>query len=204
MNLLVSSLLLTMPSFRIAAVFLLLALSSCAGEMPGTEDVDIYIGEWGDWKGWNGDNTDGYYACGAEMRFEDADDASDDTAGNGLRLTYCHLDDWNAQSVKEIYAGLWGDWKGMQMCTSGFYVDGGQVRFEDRQGGFRDDTALNGLKIHCRNKSGATEWVTVYSGTWGDWTTVVTVPNKYVKLANVRFEDSQGGTGDTAMNGLRF
>ena len=44
----------------------------------------------------------------------------------------------------------------------------------------------------------------VYSGSWGDWTTVVTVPNKYVKLASVRFEDSQGGADDTAMNGLQF
>ena len=203
MNLLVSSSLLTMPSFRIAAVFLLLALSSCAGERPGTEEVSIYNGEWGDWKGWNGDNTGGYYACGAEMKFEDAVGASDDTAGNGLMLTYCHLDNWYAQSVKEIYAGIWGDWKGMQMCTSGYYVDGGQVRFEGSQGG-GDDTALNGLNLRCRNKSGATAWVMVWPGTWGDWITAVTVPNKYAKLANVRFEDSQGGADDTAMNGLQF
>jgi hypothetical protein len=177
------------------------------GDKPGQEDVTIHEGLWGEWKGWDGTLTGGYYACGAEMRSEDWADYQDDTAGNGLKFTYCHLDNWNAQKTEIIYPGLWGDWKGMRFCPEGSYVDGAQVRFEGSTGGGKneDDTALNGLKIRCRNYiTDIEEWVMVYEGYWGYWRKQTFITDKYVTLANIRFEDSIGDGDDTAWNGLAF
>jgi hypothetical protein len=43
------------------------------------------------------------------------------------------------------------------------------VRFEDNQRD-GDDTALNGLKISCKNPTTAQRvWVTVSEGIWGNW-----------------------------------
>jgi len=177
------------------------ATSKSLGARPGTVDKVIFDGDWGHWKGWKGVNDGGYYACGAEMRFEDP--CGDDTAANGLRFKYCHLQDWSAQKTAAIYNGIWGSWKGMQMCPFDYYVDGAQVRFEDNQGS-GDDTALNGLKIRCRHKSRPDKlhWATVYSGVWGSWKQAVSSIDKYVKLANIRFEDALDDGDDTAWNGL--
>lgn len=164
----------------------------------------ICNGNWGSWKGWKGLDYGGYYACGAEMRFE-GQQSGDDTAGNGLKLTYCHLQNWDAQKIETIENGFWGNWKGMKMCPFGAYVDGAQVRYENNQG-HKDDTALNGLKIHCRvDGEDQGNWVHVYDGMWGEWKPAVVIPDKYVKLANVRLEGNQGkGHDDSAWNGLQF
>ena len=182
--------------------------------------TELFAGKWGGWKGWQGAGEDGYYACGAEMRFEDNQGGSfwrnkaDDTAGNGLRLKYCHINDWNNnQLLVEIYPGLWGDWKGMKMCNEGSYIDGGEVRYEDYDSETEaDNTALNGLKIHCRDKtSGTGQWITVYEGIWGGWKGQHVDGSKYVKWAKVQFHDYDGSWSqklrpedDTAMNGIRF
>ena len=169
---------------------------------PGTYHRTIYSGYWGSWKGWNGDNTGGYYVCGAEIRYEGKQGWGDDTAANGLRFKYCHIDDWWQQTTATVYDGNWGGWKGMQMCPYGYYMDGAQVRYESKQGA-GDDTALNGLKIHCRrNKSTSSTWVTVYNGYWGSWKPAYTHSWKFVKLANVRYENPCGVCDDTAWNGL--
>jgi len=70
------------------------------------------------------------------------------------------------------------------MCPNNYYVDGAQVKFEDSQGK-GDDTALNGLKIHCQSESSssASQWVIVWEGSWGNWKTAVTRSDLYVKLA---------------------
>lgn len=93
----------------------------------------------------------------------------------------------------------------MRMCNKDYYIDGAAVRYEGSQGG-GDDTALNGLIILCRHKTTHKHHqVNVYGGIWGHWMkSFVYVGNKYVKFAQVRFEDRQGGGDDTAMNGLMF
>ena len=169
---------------------------------PGTYHRTLYSGYWGGWKGWLGDNTGGYYVCGAEMRIEGKQGWGDDTAANGLRFRYCHLEDWWKQTTATVYNGNWGNWRGMRMCPYGYYVDGAQIRYEGKQGG-GDDTALNGLKIHCRrHKSTSSMWITVNSGYWGSWKPAYTHSWKFVKLANVRYENPCGACDDTAWNGL--
>ena len=68
-----------------------------------------------------------------------------------------------------IYEGLWGDWQLKAMCDSGSYIIGGQVRFEGQQRD-GDDTALNGLRIRCKNPTtGQINDKLVSEGYWGDW-----------------------------------
>jgi hypothetical protein len=171
-----------------------------------SQDITIFNGSWGNWKSWAGTEDGGYYACGAEMRFEDSQGDGDDTAANGLKLVYCHLEAWYDQQTKTIFEGLWGEWKEVALCPFDHYVDGAEVRFEDKVGDGGDDTALNGLKIHCRDKKNkfVQEWITVFGGISGDWKEAVTRDDKYVTHASIRFEDSQDSGDDTAWNGLKF
>ena len=144
------------------------------------------------------------------MRFEDPQGNGNDTAANGLRLMFCDIGDWGSnQKTIEIYGGEWGDWKGMKMCPDGYFIDGAMVRYKGKQGS-GDDTALNGLKIHCRgythstkSTNGNTSWVTVYEGNWGSWKFYVGNSEKFVKAAQIQFEGSDA-SDDTAWNGLQF
>jgi len=162
----------------------------------------VWGGTWGDWKGMSPPMW-GYYACGAEMKFEDSVGGGDDTAANGVRLKFCRSNNWYSQVTETIYDGRWGKWKGMKMCPPNYYIFGAKVRFEDSIGG-GDDTALNGLMIYCRRKSGYATSVMVYEGIWGEWKPAVWSYSKLVTQAEVRFENSQGRGDDTAMNGLKF
>ncbi|KKL61681.1 hypothetical protein LCGC14_2192870 [marine sediment metagenome] len=107
---------------------------------------------------------------------------------------------------KEIYGGLWGEWKPQVSCPANQFISGAQVRFENSLGDKGDDTAMNGLKIACSSfDSGSRTWYTVYDGLWGEWKPQVTVDSitHYACGAQVRFENSLGDKGDdTAMNGL--
>ncbi len=49
------------------------------------------------------------------------------------------------------WKSLWGDWSREAMCPKGGFIEGLQVRYEDRMSG--DITALNGLKIKCDTSS---------------------------------------------------
>jgi len=170
----------------------------------GNEDITIYNGIWGGWKPWVKTQSGGLYACGAELRFEDSQGGGDDTAANGLKLKYCGLSDWYNQQEQRIWNGNWGRWKGWSMCPYGKYIGAANVRFEDSQG-VGDDTALNGLAIWCVDKGWRNgEVKIVYAGNWGRWKGWSYKPYKLVKGARVRYEDSQGGGDDTAMNGIQF
>jgi hypothetical protein len=189
-----------MISYRILTL-LILTLSACTAVRPGTIDRTIYEGDDGDWKGWRGDDSGGFYACGANVRVDGGGGIFYDyTGANGLKLAYCHFDNWDRQKSEDIYLGLWGDWADeMTMCPYDYYIDGARVIYSD--GG----TALNSVVIHCRNEAGDNEWKYVQNmGGYGVWKPEVIEPTKYVKMANVRFQDEQGIYDDTAMNGLKF
>lgn len=106
-----------------------------------------------------------------------------------------------------IYHGNWGGWKNWQKTSQrGLYACGAELRFENSQGG-GDDTAANGLKLkYC----GLSDWYnqqeqTIWNGNWGGWKGwVMCSYGKYIGAARVRFEDSQGGGDDTALNGLQI
>merc|ERR1712128_134819 len=109
-----------------------------------------------------------------------------------------------SRQMSHFFSGKPGDWKGMKMCSKNFYVDGAQAQVDSVKGA-RDYTAMNGLKVRCREKaSTSTEWITVHTGDWGEWEDQVTDSERYVKEGQVRYEDPLRWGDDTALNGLSF
>jgi hypothetical protein len=78
------------------------------------------------------------------------------------------------------------------------------VRLEGKQKD-KDDTALNGLKISCKNPTTNEEkWLTVHEGFWGSWKKAVVKKFQYVCGAQSRWEKKQDGGDDTALNGIKM
>jgi hypothetical protein len=79
------------------------------------------------------------------LRNEDDQGGSDDTAANGLILK---CEDKNNTSLLDVmvYNGVWGSWKGWSWKKTAFFVCGAKVRYETYCGGC-DDTALNGIRL---------------------------------------------------------
>ena len=64
----------------------------------------------------------------------------------------------------------WGDWGAMEMCQSGTVVTGFKLKTEESQGS-GDDTALNGIELHCGAIGSNTVVSNIRSsiGEWGTW-----------------------------------
>ena len=102
--------------------------------------------------------------------------------------------------------GRWGEWfpTDKKECPDGFYISGFRVRFQERQY-FRDDTALNGLKLRCKNPyDGKTEDITIYEGEWGRWEDWVESEHNYLCGFQTRFEKCERLCDETGLNGIRF
>ncbi|XP_062435351.1 vitelline membrane outer layer protein 1 homolog [Rhea pennata] len=67
--------------------------------------------------------------------------------------------------------GPWGDWAWLEMCPEGSYAGGISFKVEPLQGAVVDDTALNGVRLHClpRGARGDGSVVESQSGRWGRW-----------------------------------
>ena len=127
---------------RILLISTICALAIC-------DYTTIWEGDWGTWNN-TIDARKGYYACGASLRVEsDQGSKKDDTAANGLKLKYCSSEDWTKSSWVTIEEGSYGDWSSSE-CSQDYFINGAQVRYESPQDD-EDDTALNGLKITCKN-----------------------------------------------------
>uniref|UniRef100_A0A8C4JUH5 Vitelline membrane outer layer 1 homolog n=1 Tax=Dromaius novaehollandiae TaxID=8790 RepID=A0A8C4JUH5_DRONO len=67
--------------------------------------------------------------------------------------------------------GPWGNWAWPDMCPEGTYASGVSFKVEPPQGAVEDDTALNGIRLHCSPR-GAGDGGSVaesQSGRWGRW-----------------------------------
>jgi hypothetical protein len=168
----------------------------------GNEWKRIWEGDWGDWTqrvSWSTTDTL-FYACGATIRVESDQGNGDDTSMNGIKFIACSATDWGTQKTFTIHEGGWGGWSREFKCPNEGYINGLQVRYEDKIRG--DNTAMNGLRFKCNT---ASNWITVGTGNWGSWKTQIlfsTEPRKHICGGRSRFQSGQGNGDDTGMNGL--
>ncbi|XP_052443961.1 vitelline membrane outer layer protein 1 isoform X2 [Carassius gibelio] len=65
-----------------------------------------------------------------------------------------------------------------------------------------DNTALNGIRLHCIDPSKGSVQSEV--GSWGKWTEIKWCPSGLLTAFQLRVESSQGIEDDTAVNNIRF
>ncbi|XP_016328798.1 vitelline membrane outer layer protein 1-like isoform X1 [Sinocyclocheilus anshuiensis] len=106
--------------------------------------------------------------------------------------------------------GRWGSWGHREMCPTGTYAAGFSLKVEDPIG-HGDDTALNGIRLHCVHTSTGLahsyyNYVSVGSdvGSWGRWTDIKWCPFGFLTAFHLRVEVPQGNGDDTAANNIRF
>ena len=59
------------------------------------ETVTVFQGDKGVWGDWVNLSAEGYLACGATVRLQEKRGRThDDTAMNGLALTFCQVNNW--------------------------------------------------------------------------------------------------------------
>ncbi len=95
------------------------------------------------------------------------------------------------------------------MCPTGTYAAGFSLTVEYRTLG--DDTALNGIRLHCIEASKATSnsyryYTTVRSaeGSWGWPTRNQWCPSGFLTGFRLKVESYQGDGDDTAANNIEF
>ena len=91
------------------------------------------------------------------------------------------------------------------MCTAGKHVVAFQLKTEKDQGGNKDDTALNGIKLQCADIGSGRDDSSIHSkvGDWGDWGAEYRCPSGSALTGfRLRGEKDQGRGDDTAANNL--
>jgi hypothetical protein len=115
-----------------------------------------------------------------------------------------------AGSTVVIGSGFWGFWDDcFDWCPVDSFPYAANVRSESAQGS-GDDTAINGLSLHCYNRFTAafTEYITGRQGDYGTWhSTGTTYPyhvNNPIKGGGMKIESPQGSGDDTAANSIKI
>ncbi|XP_064425655.1 vitelline membrane outer layer protein 1 homolog [Latimeria chalumnae] len=101
--------------------------------------------------------------------------------------------------------GPWGEWTWKETCRDGTYAIGFSLKVEGSQGD-GDDTALNGIRLHCSTLNSNLQSYPIESGSgpWGSWTSDVWCPDGYLTAFQLKVEPHIGRGDDTAANDLKF
>ncbi|KAI5612878.1 vitelline membrane outer layer protein 1, partial [Silurus asotus] len=104
----------------------------------------------------------------------------------------------------------WGVWGNPEKCPSGTYATGFSLKVQPYQGFWVDDTALNGIALHCSEPIGNNgivgPFTTIKSseGSWGSWTQNVWCPNGVLTAFQLQVESYQWLLDDSAATNIRF
>ncbi|XP_053574311.1 vitelline membrane outer layer protein 1 homolog [Bombina bombina] len=112
---------------------------------------------------------------------------------------------WGPYSIEVPNGGKWGDWGPVSWCPSGYVARGFSVKVEPSQGK-GDDTALNGIRLHCVNIQNIQEQAIISSaeGGWGSWSSAFWCLDSQLIAFSLRVEPHQGSGDDTAANNIKF
>ncbi|ODM92206.1 Vitelline membrane outer layer protein 1 [Orchesella cincta] len=98
----------------------------------------------------------------------------------------------------------WGVWGRFQHCPLG-YAQGFQLKTESYGGSFFDDTGMNAIKLFCGDPfSFGTTVITSTEGDFGEWGNVYSCYPGYLNGFQLKVEEYQGSSDDTATNNVRF
>ncbi|XP_070605821.1 vitelline membrane outer layer protein 1-like [Erythrolamprus reginae] len=126
------------------------------------------------------------------------------SVSTALLLTiFCCLGNTEIREFKSTIfvknGGAWGYWGGDGFCLEGF-VNGFSLKVEAAQGS-SDDTAVNGIRLHCSEGG----YIQSAVGPWGIWTkSQYCRPTHYLVSFSLRVEPAQGVRDDTAANNIQF
>jgi hypothetical protein len=111
----------------------------------------------------------------------------------------------------------WGEWQAYEHCPEGTFAFGMQLKTEESQGAFTDDTALNGLKFFCGQihdqeimGTNATEIIpsaiSSKSHGWGSWGKTFNFTQNKIAVGFQMRNEASGGwlVDDTAANNMRL
>ncbi|XP_054851273.1 vitelline membrane outer layer protein 1 homolog [Eublepharis macularius] len=96
------------------------------------------------------------------------------------------------------------------MCPEGSYATGFSIKVEPYQGLSNDDTALNGIRLHCtqggRGDKHQDHTVESQSGMWGKWLDPIWCPpGGYLERFSLRVEKTRSGLkDDMGATSIRF
>ncbi|XP_068130018.1 vitelline membrane outer layer protein 1-like [Hyperolius riggenbachi] len=114
------------------------------------------------------------------------------------------------QIISVPNGGQWGEWGPVEWCPCGYRVRGFSLKVEERQR-VEDDTALNGIRLHCVNRTDPdmVESKTIYTiqsseAPWGKWTEIMWCPEGYILSFSMQVEPHRKGIDDTAANNFMF
>ena len=110
---------------------------------PQATDIKSHPDQWGGWTKRQKCKLKGDYLTGARMRIEPDQGSGDDSGANDVQFR-CRGADTNPSEG----GGIWGVWGANVECPAGTAVCGLSIRMQPPQGK-GDDTAMNGLKLHC-------------------------------------------------------
>ncbi|XP_034270900.1 vitelline membrane outer layer protein 1-like [Pantherophis guttatus] len=112
---------------------------------------------------------------------------------------------WNAecrdynQILKVLNGERFGKWGEIAMCPQG-YADGFSLKVQPSQGLGADDSALNGIRLHCSDG----KEIESTTGDAGDWGKVVKCSSGNLMSFALRVEKYLGAADDTAANNIKF
>ncbi|XP_075287182.1 vitelline membrane outer layer protein 1 homolog [Opisthocomus hoazin] len=118
-------------------------------------------------------------------------------------------DGTDASAIAVSNGGPWGDWAWPEMCPAGSYTGGGSFEAEPPRGVMEDDTALNGVRLHCSRGGGRGGGYSAesQSGRWGRWSEPPWCPHRGRLVAfTLRVQESQRGvpSDEVAATGAHF
>ncbi|XP_075061814.1 vitelline membrane outer layer protein 1 homolog [Mixophyes fleayi] len=99
----------------------------------------------------------------------------------------------------------WGKWGEMEKCPHGSVTKGFSLKVQPPQG-TGDDTAVNGVRLHCVRCKHPNNETTITSDVapWGNWTEPQWCNFGVLSKFIMRVEGDQGRGDDTAVNNIKF